>query len=123
VVSDVTLAVARVERDHDGAGAQNPEAERREVGNVWEHHRDAVVRLDPLAPDPPGGMGACLPELSIGQLGLVELQRDPIAVPLGCVDEDGRLRQGTALRTASRCVGRLVPPPYVATIRAGMVIE
>ena len=78
--ADLATLEQRVHRHGHGAHALDPEEDEREVREVGQHHPHPVARLDSPRRQQARHAGARLLHDRIGQLEVVELERDPLAV-------------------------------------------
>jgi len=85
---DLAALEQHVHRHDHTARAQHAVVRRREVRDVGQHDPHPVAGGQPLGLKHRRNAGTCLVELGIGDLDLVELQRDPVTVLRCGVGED-----------------------------------
>jgi hypothetical protein len=102
-VGDLARLEQRVHRDDRAAGAQHAVVEDRELRHVRQHDADRVARPQAARAQPPGGPGAEVVELRVGQDRVVEPDGGAVRVHLrglaqvkGQVGHDDHAPTGTA---------------------------
>ncbi len=87
VVLDLPRLEQRVHRDDGGAGEQRAVEHHRERRHVGQHHAHAVARLHAALAQPARHPERGVPELGVGQRGVVHPQRGVVRLAGGGVEQ------------------------------------
>jgi len=104
VEGDLAILQQRVHRHDRRSRAQRAVVVDREVRDVGQHDPDAIARLHSLRAQHPRDPGSGLVERGVGQLAVVELDRDAVGARRRSAGEQvGKVRHVGLLGSRSRC--------------------
>ena len=98
---DLAALEKDVHRDDDRAGAQHSVITHGEIRDVRQHDPHAIAAGDAVLGEQTGDVRAGAVECGVGELGVVELDRDVVAVAIGRFGEEVREVHLLSLRARS----------------------